>query len=367
MLSFRLFIFLILPCLYGYGQNLVENPSFEFGDVCKSQSANSSLPNDFGWWELNYGSSVDIYSECNGTVPKSHGGMEYAEHGKVFVGCVLKDKYIGLSRYRENAQSQLKSPLTKGRRYLVSFYCSNMEGYSVEIKNVDVGFTRKMGKHKLFSFDRRKVINPFNEGNFDYPRMNGWTHKSVVYAAKGTENYIVLGNFSSCFRLKKKRQSDSKFGTLNRAYYLYDDISVIEVPKNYIETRLDSTVLYSDYKVVNQPSVGDTITIPGLSFRMNDKSLSDEFDELLKSMSDYLLINPFLVINLSFNEETDYKGKRRDRLFSDREENLTLRFEELGVSSNRIHYNWRDIGTDKAGFFIIHDNIDGEVLKMYGN
>jgi len=316
------------------GQNLVPNPSFEHTETYRAHFSNSTLPKDFLWWESDQG-SADIFSPNNGTVPESAHGDQYPEHGRNYLGLITASS--GFVFYTEKIQAQLTHPLKKGSSYLVSFYVSLADNAAKESNCFQVGFTKRRSWHR-FVFNRfsvRKALSPDV-----YPSDTGWVLVKGIYVATGKEKYINLGNFASKLKWNpRKNMRRNKEGSPH-AYYLFDDISVIEIPAEYETTRKDSFQLDDHTWLPNEPKAGDSISIPKFFFTQNAGRANNKMMQELNKLADYLATNPFVIGQLTLAENAAFEDSKLMKLLMRRESELEEYFESKGVSGNRIHCQW---------------------------
>lgn len=227
--------------LWGLGQNLVPNPSFEEFQTCPNSWATFNN-NVLNWTGLPWG-TPEAYNICGNTfdfgVPQNPYGYQFAQEGSSYAGIGFE---FGVSAgdYREYLQVKLDDTLIAGNQYLVSFFVSKAD--SAPIVNT------KIGAHLSIS----DVLNTLPNGvidetpqivsppNFYIQDDVNWIEVSDTITAQGGELYLTLGYFetdSNADTLRLFHSTESQILTLGNgaewtAYYYIDNVAV---------KRLDST------------------------------------------------------------------------------------------------------------------------------
>lgn len=215
------------------GQNLVRNPSFEDFNSCPKELDN--IERDVPYWSRPTGGTTDYFNKCspNLGVPTNFNGSQATQYGGGYAGLYLSAP----NDYREYIQGELSQPLTKGRKYEISFYLSLAEKSQQAIRDIGILFTKKQIKEdNRNALTRHQDTNKDNEYNFVEVRDWGyfddktsWMLVKKVFIAEGTENYLSIGNFKDNARSKIKTLQGGK----GAAYYYLDNVTVEDYESKY--------------------------------------------------------------------------------------------------------------------------------------
>ncbi len=226
---FFLFVCLLFFFFSSFAQtNLVPNPSFE---VLKSGSCDSTnLTVDLAFpWKVAC-QSPDIYNGCFSatccSVPctglyvcrPAHSGIGY-------FGIIQYDQ----NNFREIFQVELNSPMQKNKKYFLDFFAIPAVYKGADILQaadaVGIAVSDTLYKYRYEFMPPWSVPNyePVVENrNIVIKDTSAWTHICGLYKAKGTEKFILLGNF-------RKDAEVLKSPTEFIFSYLYiDDVGVYE-------------------------------------------------------------------------------------------------------------------------------------------
>jgi len=232
------YFYSVLALLYTFtvsSQNLIKNPSFEQFGNCPERLGN--FDTDVTFWSTPTEGSTDYFNGCSmamGT-PDNFNGSQPADFGTGYAGLYL----YAPDNYREYLQAELEQPLEKGKTYRVSFFVSLAERSDFAIKEFGILFakdklelpTKKPLSKKRIYQQKGNSYNYMEIGytNF-YSDTQDWILVNTQFTAKGSEQYMILGNFNSNARTRLfKTKRNAKQG----AYYYIDMISVQSAePKN---------------------------------------------------------------------------------------------------------------------------------------
>lgn len=219
-------------------QNLIKNPSFEVYENCPKELGNFNL--DVQHWTTPTNGSTDYFNGCSiamGT-PKNFNGTQPADFGVGYAGLYL----YAPDDYREYLQAELSYTLEKGKEYKISFYVSLAERSDFAIKEFGVLFSKnklkipirkELSRMHLYK-DRENEYNTLeiSASNF-LKNTEEWILLEKQFKAKGTENYITLGNFKNN---KRTRMFKTKRNAKQGSYY-YMDMVLMESaePSDFVE------------------------------------------------------------------------------------------------------------------------------------
>lgn len=212
-------------------QNLVRNPSFETFANCPKKLG--TMHDDVLDWITPTDGSTDYFNACSelmGT-PKNFNGEQPADFGAGYVGFY----FYAPDDYREYIQASLNTTLVKDEVYKVSFYVSLAERSDFAIKRLGVQFmenparvaTKKHLSRKHLSRVAGDKSNYF-EIKYDdfYSDKEDWVLVEKKFTAKGTENFMIIGNFNDNQSTQKLR---IKRNVTKGSYYYVDMVSVAAV------------------------------------------------------------------------------------------------------------------------------------------
>ena len=210
-----------------FGQNLIENSSFENNNgfptypgqwaLCKNW--NNVNSNGFQW---PYGSPDYVHVKGNGGVkiPFTTFANLYPNSGEATIGMVVWSNTI--ENYREYLSTELLKPLEKGGRYELSFFLTNgiqeLRG-GAGIKDFGVHFSTK----KLFQ-EEHEVIPVLPDAELDTTYYDStWNKITFEFFAKDNAKYMTLGNFRDDIHTTSDIYKNLAF---RYAYYFIDDITL---------------------------------------------------------------------------------------------------------------------------------------------
>ncbi len=303
------FIFaLLVICQNGWTQNLIENGGFEKMVTCPLTLGDFEIEN----WEktLPLNTTPDYFSLCADSNQYSH-PKNFIINVPPFEG----ESYVGLvafnpsTNYREYITTELKNALQKDVTYIFKITLSQPEMAYYYINNIGVIFTS--------DFDRSKPLPPVLIVKADINIQvdgflecrNSWTTYTIEYKALGGEKFLHLGCFLTDEKLLYRTYSDrfnfSKKTGYQDAYYLIDDISLIEktntsvndtlIIEALLKTTPKETYVFNDIKFETGSSSSDA-----LNFK--------QFEKLIQHLKE----NPSQKIIIEGH--TDNVGKVNDNL-----------------------------------------------------
>jgi hypothetical protein len=242
-MKFLLFFFFILISVYGFGQNLVLNSSFEM----------TNIPGFFqeyisGWYRYQ---TVDYFSSIshmyNNPVPCNVVGCQYPRTGESYIG-LLNNAFSG-SNYREYIQTHLPQPLIPNQSYCVSFYISRSDTMEYASKDWGILFTDALieppsTSDYLISAQAQVTVPYFVTDD------ENWTLIQQIYTPTSPNEYLTIGNFlhDSVFPQQFVQASCSG---CKQSYYYIDDVSVSLIRPPVLP---DSISIYSGESIM----IGDT-------------------------------------------------------------------------------------------------------------
>lgn len=319
----------------GQAQNLVPNPSFEKYFECPLTYTQVGTK-DFapGWSSPTLG-TPDLFNRCSiGTagVPRNWAGVSRAYDGYGYAGIYV---WIENVNYREYMQAKLKAPLQSGRRYWVEFYfrLSAYSKYSIDRIGVLLSDSTATANDDLIlplqpSYNHI-MDSAFNKGT------GLWNRVHFEYRAKGGEQFITLGNFSSGDETKKYfiAHSQTTQPLLKKSAYFYiDDVAVVPLPEDSTDVATDSLSITE-----NTVKTNEIYTLRHIRFSYNSfELLSSSFAELDR-LVDVMKKNPDWGVELSGHTDDQGSDEYNLRLSQSRATSVGEYLVQHGIENGRIH------------------------------
>ena len=290
--------------------NMVYNPSFEEYRRCPMKIDALGVMRDAdAWWQPTQGSS-DYFNACGSrecNVPRNKMGFQEAHSGEAYCGI-----YCSQERYREYLQTELITPMVKGKRYRVSFWVSLADKSPQAIATIGAALTTRRLEDttrgilmqreisEIDGYNSQSILLPIEPQIINSPEnildnTKEWVEVSGEITAQGGERFLTIGNFQPF----NKSNIILTMGTntpLSGAYYYIDDVSVVcldtaEVP------------VVEPLKAAKE---GEIVTLHNLFFATGESEvLQQSYNELVK-LKNLLLKNPEMRIEL--RGHTDNQG-----------------------------------------------------------
>lgn len=312
-------------------QNLVPNPGFEQYKVCP-EKANTTLVAGYevvtNWFSVSE-ASPDYFNGCAKNtqvgVPRNFTGFMNARSGKGYIGLILRADpkiYHGSANYTEHIQTKLTAPLRKNRLYCFEIWICLGKNSTIAAKDFGVYFSKEQiaFPNPPDSLPEPHIAFP---GDEYLTNTTQWIPLRGIYKAEGGERYLTIGNYEPWVegRFERLRESFSPVDLKEFAYYIFDDVSLIEIRKpSQCECNM-VTIKKPDQKDVKtevEPEpreeknefedvkVGESFILQNIFFDF-DKSvlLPASFPELDKLVA---LMNKYPTMTIEIAGHTDYKG-----------------------------------------------------------
>ena len=317
----------LLP-FWARAQNLVPNPGFEGKRHCPQALGN--LEKDLFAWNAPTRGSTDYFHSCSeqmGT-PENFNGRQLPYEGEGYSGFYA----FAPDNYREYLQVQLSRPLEKGREYQFSAALSLSERSDYALASLGLLFS-----NKALHEDTRKVLSKkrrFAHPNHQYhflkihdpdalSKKDEWGQVRIRFTAKGTERYLIFGNFESDAATRKRSTGRS---SNKGAYYYLDDMELFAVgtDENAAETA--------------QFELDSLQTLQALLFKFDSSVLTEAGRMQLQDLTAFLIRDEAL--RLELRGHTDGLGSEgyNRRLSEARCRAVADFLQGSGVDSSRIFY-----------------------------
>ncbi len=326
----------------GLSQNLIKNPSFEEFVNCPKTLGNFEV--DLNYWNTPTEGSTDYFNGCSTAMgtPKNFNGTQPADFGVGYAGLYL----YAPNDYREYIQAELTETLIKDKKYRISFYVSLAERSDFAIKEFGVLFckqqlhipTKKELSKKLLYQEKDNAFHSMEIGysNF-YSDTQDWILVHAEFIAKGTEKFMILGNFKSNDRT---RMFMTKKNAKQGAYY-YIDMVLVEDMEMATKTLAQQTEGDLAYKTDFQ--LDKINTFQNVLFDFDESVLLENAQRELEAIHIYFINHPGLKIHISGHTDDVGNESYNQKLSAARAAAVASRLIKLGVSKELI--SWKGFGS----------------------
>ncbi len=324
-------------------QNLVKNPSFEVYEDCPEKLGN--FDTNVTSWSTPTDGSTDYFNACSTAMgtPENFNGSQPSNFGVGYAGLYM----YAPDNYREYLQVELTETLTKGQKYRISFYISLAERSDFAVKEFGVLFAhseleipgkRELSKGKIY----KDGIENYNFMEIGYSNFfsdtKDWILINTQFIAKGTENFLIMGNFKNnartrMFRTKKKAKKG--------AYY-YVDMFKLEA----IRTQGDITHV-DKARVAGKKdfTLDQTHVFENVLFDFDRYSLLETSKEEMNELYEYLKSDDSLHITIEGHTDSTGSEVYNKLLSGKRAKAVATYLLQMGLSTERIL--WKGHGGNK--------------------
>lgn len=207
--------------------NLVQNGSFEFHENCviyptpdKYVSGSRIAP----FWHTVGTAQADVFNVCQGEK------LEEADKFKLRQSAYRGDYMAGFSPYKavENGSEYeyllgfLKTPLTKGKKYYISYEVNLAKSSLFSISNFGIQFNSQVPLKN----DSELIIGTHIENMDNSIKNSGWSKVQGTYLANGDESSFLIGAFGE--NTPETATMIEGIEGLQEAYYFIDNVIVVE-------------------------------------------------------------------------------------------------------------------------------------------
>ncbi len=317
-------------------QNLVPNAGFEQHLECPSHLGTFGV-NVPPWSSPTLG-TTDYFHSCSQKMgaPENFNGAQTTFQGDGYAGFYA----YAPGNYREYLQVRLKAPLIAGRTYSLSFHVSLAERSDYAIRNFGALFSSDSMAVDTKTNLSKKYWYAIRGNTYHYLEMDtsgymddtsAWVRVETTFEARGTEHYLILGNFRDNRRtaLRPTGRSYNK-----GAYYYIDQVGLRAEGHQDMATQTRELYPLDTLQVFNS-----------LLFEFDTYRLSGMGRGELDSLYQFLSTDPSLSLEVAGH--TDGRGTERyNQLLSEKRCMAVVGYlQELGMSPGRIQ--WKGYGASR--------------------
>jgi hypothetical protein len=216
-----------------HAQNIITNPSFTELDSCTGFSP-YNIHHVRGWHSTYYnpnsfdslGSTDYFTNECDnhwwGQVPLNFLGYQEVRLQKNYGGFAMWTLDFLGGEYREGIQNYLKESLINDSVYIVQFYISLADSMDIAINRFELKFTNERFTTTTLAYDSNAFPDLAIYNPHFYSDQINWMKVQGEYVAKGGEQWLSIGNFSSNFTFDTMQVQAGD----GLSYYYIDDVSL---------------------------------------------------------------------------------------------------------------------------------------------
>lgn len=326
----------LLVTLFASAQNLVLNPSFETGATCDGTTERIDTVD---YWQPIAGRPSFINSNCpltRASLSFVHGmKLPPAGHGDV----------LAIQRFDtkgEFQQGQLKEPLEAGVLYIVKMWVRLPIKFSNQpINEIGVALTSTPLE---VSEEKRSIDIPAlalkNSNQSAIKNQYEWEEVSTTYTAKGGEQYIAIGNFSSTnqglFEKRAKKEA---------TYVFIDALSVYKFKEITLPNYASSAPLEQ----------GKRLLLNEVIFETQADVLQSSSLNSLKKLAKMLKDNSNIKIELTSYTDNSMSPSESLTLSQARAKALTSYLQKQGVLISQI----KSSGKGNANAIALNDTEKG--------
>jgi hypothetical protein len=267
MKKFLLLFYSLLFSAYGFGQNLVPNPSFEIFDTCPNLA---QINYAIGWSSYSY--TPDYYNACvtpdtfgrGCSMPINFGGYQNARTGNGYTA-LATFAVFGVDA-REYIGIQLVQPLVVGVKYYGSFYVSKTDCQICGIATNKIGMKLSTIPYSYTQNNNQPVNNIAHiySDSIISDTLN-WVRIFGSFVADSAYSFLSIGNFfKDSLTSRIVSDTSARYG-----YYYIEDItlsidstiSISEIPNHNSEIKIFPNPTRGEFVVSSSEFVDKELTI----------------------------------------------------------------------------------------------------------
>lgn len=328
-----------------FAQNIIPNGDFENYRSCPGSMFTVQEGILIDWYQPVDDCTPDYFNVCGtercSTIPSNTMGYQQAHSGKGYIGFWAYIPSIGITYSREFIACQLKSPLEKGKEYVLKMHVSLSDNSCWSLSSLAVAFTSFYPTAQMpAEFALLQHYN-FNAGK-QLADTAAWMPVEFTFTATGNENYFVLGNFDFSNRnAKKLPYKPATIPFWRAAYYYIDDISCEEkkpvVDSVVVPPPVDSPAeLKAAYREKYADAFAGGYVLTRVFFDVDKYELKPESNLSLDSVVYFMKLFPELKIEIAGHTDSTATEPYNKILSQNRAEEVKRYLTGKGISDSRM-------------------------------
>lgn len=322
---YRFLFFSLLAITFNniFSQNIVPNGDFE--NISKNPVATKFKPgglrNTTNWSSSNSHLGIEYYNseiktdinKVNWNNSKFNGSAE-AFSRNAFIGY-----YLQVNNSRRYLQVRLTTPLTKDTKYKFSFYVSPGEKMSSHYtSSIQALFSKTLTKNK----SERIIQSPqISNDTSNFIQTKGeWQRIQGVFTAKGGEEYLTIGNFSSARETRTKTNSTNIKTDNAKTIFIY----------------IDNVVLEKVIPFKEKVKLNDTLILERLLFTSGTAKIQKSTTNELNTLVSFLKNNSTKKLTIIGHTDNIGNNELNQKLSQQRTESVKGYLISKGIKENRI-------------------------------
>lgn len=247
----------------------------------------------------------------------------------------------------EVLRNKLKQTLTANKTYCLQFKIKLRIENKFGINGISVILSEDIQQFKNSQVGLEFGVAVQSHPSIILGLREQWMTISGTFKAKGGENYLYIGNFTSENTLKVQKLDGSAPDYSDEIYYFIDDVVLVELnenekcPCNIQSCDLDGIEKPTPSRPIVQrfnqkPKIGQTIILENILFETAKSELLSESFPTLDSL--FLLLANYPEMNIEIAGHTDNKGSIENnmKLSQDRANSVLVYLMDKGIDENRM-------------------------------
>ena len=247
----------------------------------------------------------------------------------------------------EVLRNKLKQTLTANKTYCLQFKIKLKIENKFGINGISVILSEDIQQFKNSQVGLEFGVAVQSHPSIILGLREQWMTISGTFKAKGGENYLYIGNFTSEKTLKVQKLDGSAPDYSDEIYYFIEDVVLVELNENEkcpcniqscdIEGLEKPTPSRPIVQRFNQkPKIGQTIILENILFETAKSELLSESFPTLDSL--FLLLANYPEMNIEIAGHTDNKGSIENnmKLSQDRANAVLVYLMDKGIDENRM-------------------------------
>ena len=247
----------------------------------------------------------------------------------------------------EVLRNKLKQTLTANKTYCLQFKIKLRIENKFGINGISVILSEDIQQFKNSQVGLEFGVAVQSHPSIILGLREQWMTISGTFKAKGGENYLYIGNFTSENTLKVQKLDGSAPDYSDEIYYFIDDVVLVELnenekcPCNIQSCDLDGIEKPTPSRPIVQrfnqkPKIGQTIILENILFETAKSELLSESFPTLDRL--FLLLANYPEMNIEIAGHTDNKGSIENnmKLSQDRANSVLVYLMDKGIDENRM-------------------------------